>query len=120
MQWRCPLIRLTKIPDNIKLPGFNKYEFWRKNALVIQDIERQLRPCPFCHTPVELSCFATDYYFPDFETREWQSHVNAVFSIRCKKHCVDFRRSYDFVFKDNDDFSNYTGPVELIKEWNEK
>ena len=112
------MLKFTKISDENKFPRFDMYKFWRKNELVIQDIERQLRPCPFCHKLVELSCFATDYYFPDLETRELQPHIDATFSIRCKKHCVDFRRSYDFVFKDNDDFSNYTGPVELIKEWN--
>lgn len=59
-----------------------------------------------------------DYFFPDLESGECHPYISATFFIRCKMHCVEFRRHFDFKFKDNDDFSDYIGPVELVKEWN--
>ena len=112
------MLKFTKVKDDVRLPVFNKLEFRRKNELIIQDLERQLRPCPFCHTSVELSCLTDDYFFPDLESGEYHPYISATFFIRCKRHCVEFRRHFDFKFKDDDDFSDYIGPVELVKEWN--
>lgn len=115
------MLKMEKVQNYDKFPKLDISKFGIRNEEVVKKLEKKLRKCPFCHKPVKLSTHhADDFCVPNMDVSGYDLVVTTWFSIECENRCVDFKRTYNFKFKDNDDFSDYVGPVEMVSEWNGK
>lgn len=104
---------------------FDLWQFAEISEQKSKELSKKLKKCPFCGREAKIvsgTCFL-NYTYGDVVGGKIVNRfplVSTKYEIERENKCSRFERRYKITFKSKNALANYSGPTEIVEEWNKR